>query len=246
MNFDHLVILYIVPSNPCRMKNSYLPKLVSLTFIFVMAVALSCTDHTEPDPQTGCKLVDGTPRLYLCEFEILKVEFCNKLNINDIFGTVMPGHPDITLPVSLAWSSFHPSPGFVDATFKVKIHVKRISNPAFDVFYQYIMPKIIRVLPVGPDAFDISSFPPVFPPLPVRLDMPVGDTSIVIADASYHAREQVLPPLNKPVYSEISGNVLFLIYNMTTAKVLANAPNNYPTILDVAESHIALNPTLVE
>lgn len=228
------------------MKFLYRPKLASLIFIFAAALAVSCTDHTEPDPQTGCKLVDGTARLYQCEFEILKVEFCNRLNINDIFGTVMPGHPDITLPVGLAWSSFHPSPGFIDATYKVKIHVRRISNPAFDVSYQYVMPKIIRVLPVGSDAFDISSFPPVFPPLPVRLDMAVGDTSIVIADASYHAREQVLPPLNVPVYSEISGNVLFIIYNMATASALANAPNNYPTILDVAESHIALNPNLVE
>jgi hypothetical protein len=228
------------------MKHSCLSQLVSFTFVIAAAIAVSCTDHTEPDPLTGCKLVDGTPRLYPCEFEILKVEFCNKLNVSDIFGTVMPGHPDISLPVSRAWSSFHPSPGFIDATFKVKIHVKRISNPAFDVSYQYVMPKIIRVLPVGSDAFDISSFPPVFPPLPVRLDMAVGDTSVVIADASYHAREQVLPPLNIPVYSEISGNVLFLIYNMVTAGALAGPPNNYPTILDVAESHIAINPTLVE
>ncbi len=228
------------------MKYPYLPKLASLTFIIAAAIAVSCTDHNEPEPQTGCKLVDGAPRLYPCEFEILKVEFCKKLDVNEIFGTVIPENPDITLPLSQAWSSFHPSPGFVDVSFKVKIHVKRISSPSFDVFYQYFMPKTIRVLPVGPGSFDISSFPPVFPPLPVRLDMAIGETSVVIADASYHAREQVLPSSYKAVYSDISGNVLFLIYNMATASALANAPNNYPTILDVAESHIAINPTLVE
>lgn len=228
------------------MKNIYLTKLASLTAIFGVAMAISCTDHTGPDPQTRCKLLDGTARLYPCEFEILRVEFCNQLNLSDIFGAVTPSNPDITLPIRYAWNSFHPSPGFIDATFKVKIYIRRVSNPSFNVSYQYVMPKIIRQLPVGPNGFDISSFPPVFPPQPVRLDMAVGDTSILFADASYHAREQILPPSNGAVYSDLSGNAVFLIYNMTTATALANTPNNYPTILDVAESHIAINPTLVE
>jgi hypothetical protein len=228
------------------MKKINLSKLLSLTTILVVAIVFSCTDHTEPDPQTGCKLVNGTARLYPCEFEILKVEFCNKLNITDIFGTVTPENPNITLPLSFAWSNFHPSPGYINATFKVKIHIKRISNPAFSTSYQYIMPKVIRQLPVDPNAFGISGFPPIFPPLPVELNMALNEISIVFADASYHASEQILPPLNKPVYSDVSGNVLYLIYNMATATALANTPNNYPTILDVAESHIAINPTLVE
>ncbi len=227
------------------MKSSQVLKSVLASAIFAIAAVLSCTDHTEPDPQTGCKLVSGAARLYPCEFEIQKVEFCNKLDVNDVFGTVTPGNPNITLPLAMAWSNFHPTPGTVDVTFKVKIHVKRISTPSFNSSYEYIMPKVIGLLPVSQQTFDIIHFPPVFPPVSVRFDMQVNQTSIVFADAFYHATEQSQGSGNF-LYTGISGNVLYLIYNMATATILAGSPNNYPTILDVAEAHIAVNPTLVQ
>lgn len=231
--------------NHFPMKSFPLFKLALASALLILAAALSCTDHNEPDPQTGCTLVSGAPRLYPCEFEIQKVEFCNKLDVNDVFGTITPGSPDITLPLAMAWNSFHPTPGTVDATFKVKIHIKRVSMPSFDSSNEYIMPKVTGVLPVSPQTFDISHFPPLFPPVPVRLDMQLNQTTVVFADAFYHATEQSQGS-GGLLYTNISGTVLYLIYNMATAAVLAGPPNNYPTILDVGEAHIAVNPTLVQ
>lgn len=211
--------------------------------------SLSCpapiTPNRSPVPGTNCTLVSGEQRFYPCEFEIVKVEFCNKLDINDVFAMVTPENSDVTLPLGMAWNSHHPTPGTVDATFKVKLHIKRISAPSFDSAYEYVIPEVTGLLPVSPQTFDASHFPPLFPPLPVRLDMAVNETSIVFKDAFYHATEQSSIP-GGTSYTQVSGNVLYLIYNMTTAAVLAAPPYSYPSILDLSEGHIAVNPTLVE
>lgn len=232
---------------PNRLVMTHAPffKTVFASALLGMAVVLSCTDHTDPEPTTNCALVSGAPRFFPCEFEIQKVEFCNKLNLNDIFATVTPDNPNITLPLAMAWNSFHPTPGSVDATFKVKLHIKRLSAPSFNNSFEYIIPKVIGQVPVTSQTFDISHFPPLFPPVPVELNMQVNQTTVIFADANYHATEESSPSGDLS-YTAISGNVMFLIYNLATASILVAAPHNYPTILDVSEGHIAINPTLVQ
>lgn len=227
------------------MTHAALFKTVFIAALLGMVVVLSCTDHTDPEPATNCTLVSGAPRLFPCEFEIQKVEFCNKLNVNDIFATVTGDNPNITLPLAMAWNSFHPTPGSVDATFKVKLHIKRISAPSFNSSFEYIIPKVIGQVPVTAQTFDISHFPPLFPPVPVELNMQVDQTLVIFADANYHATEKSSPS-GELSYTALSGNVMFLIYNMATASILAAEPHNYPTILDVSEGRIAINPTLVQ
>lgn len=221
-------------------------KIILCCAMIASAVVLSCTDHDIPDSGTACTRVDGTPRYYPCEFEILKAEFCNKLDINEIIATVTSGNQKVTLPVSAAWSYYHPSPGFADITYKIKLHIKRVSNPSFATSNQYIIPKTTGRIPDLSKFLEINQFPPVFPPLSTMLSMPVGETSVVILDAFYHAKENFQQPSNKTVYSDISGNIMYLIYNMKTAENLAGAPHSYQNILDIAESRIIIDPALTE
>lgn len=181
--------------------------LLKISFCFAMiasAVVLSCTDHDIPDPGTACTRVDGTPRYYPCEFEIVKAEFCNKLDINKIVATVTSENQKVTLPVSAAWRYYHPSPGFVDITYKIKLHIKRVSNPSFATSNQYIIPKTNGRISDLSKFLGINQFPPIFPPLPTMLSIPVGETSVVILDAFDHAKEDFQQPSNKAVYSDIS------------------------------------------
>ncbi len=51
---------------------------------------------------------------------------------------------------------------------------------------------------------------------------------------------------NKADYSDLTGNTAFLIYNMSAASILAASPHNYHHVFDLAESHIIIEPTIVE
>lgn len=223
-----------------------LSKIIFCCAMMASAVVLSCTDHDIADPGTTCTRVDGTPRDYPCEFEIVKAEFCNKLDINEIIATVTSTSQKVTLPVSAAWSYYHPSPGFADITYKIKLHIKRVSNPSFTTSNQYIIPKTTGRISDLPKFLGINQFPPIFPPLPATLSMSIGETSVVILDAFYHAKEDFQQPSNKAVYSDILGNIMYLIYNMKTAENLAGPPHSYQNILDIAESHITIDTALTE
>ncbi|WP_439585642.1 hypothetical protein [Dyadobacter bucti] len=229
------------------MKIEQVLKLLPFTAILAIAVAISCTDHDIPDPDKQCERSDGTPRFYPCEFEIVKAEFAKGLTINDIFATITPQNTDVVLPMQFAWYRFSQNPNTIDVTFKVKLHVKRIANASVQASSGYILDK-----PTGRPAtiaslYSTTVFPPLHPQVPIELQLlPLGQTAVVISDAAYHISVEYLPPLNTPVYTNFTGNVLYAFHNIETTKTLIATPHNYSLGVDASEAHIVINPTLTE
>lgn len=213
--------------------------------IGLSAGVLSCTDHNIENPETSCIRVDGSPRFYPCEFEFVKAEFTNKLNRNEVVATVTPKNRKVNIPVNAAWSYYHPSPGYADITFKVLLHIKRVSNPSVSSSNQYVIPFLNSGTTNMDAQFALYQFPPVFPPVSQMISIANGETFITAVDAFYHVKESLLPG-NKAVYSDLTGNTAFLIYNMSAASILAATPHNYHHVFDLAESHIIIEPTIVE
>ena len=230
------------------MKTIHLLKLTTFSILLIAASILACTDHVIPDPGSNCALINGSPRSYPCEFEITKAEFCKGLEVNNIIGTVAQDHPDITLPFKDAWFNFSPLPSAKNVTYKVKLHIKRIANPSVKALEGYIIDGI-KGTPT--DVLDriLGEFPlPVLhPQVPLDLpDLKIGDSTVFITDAEYHIELSYLPPFNTPVYSNFTGNVLFLLHNISTSKTLIAPPHNYKIRTDLAEAHILIKPTFVD
>lgn len=230
------------------MKTICLLKSITVSALLVTASFLACTDHVIPDPESNCTLLNGSARLYSCEFEITKAEFCKGLAINDVFGTVTPEHPEITLPFENAWFNFSAVPNAKNVTYKVKLHIKRIANPSVNASEGYIVDK-----PKGTPANILNStagefpLPVLHPQVPTDLQsLPVGNSTVFITDAEYHIEVSYLVPFNTPVYSDFTGNVLFLLHNIATSKMLLVPPHNYKLRIDLAEAHILVRPTFVD
>ncbi|WAC13313.1 hypothetical protein [Dyadobacter pollutisoli] len=100
------------------MKIKQVLKLLPFTSILAIAVAISCTDHDIPNPDNQCERLDGTPRFYPCEFEIVKAEFAKGLTINDIFATITAQNTDVVLPMQFAWYRFSQNPNTIDSLSK--------------------------------------------------------------------------------------------------------------------------------
>jgi hypothetical protein len=229
------------------MKVKHLLKLLPLSAILATALALSCTDHEIPETDPICQLANGTPRFYPCEFEIVKAEFVKGLAINDIFATITPQHPDVVLPMQFSWSRLSPTPNTINVTFKVKLYVKRIANASVHASSGYILDKPTGIPSTIASLYSTAFFPPIHPQVPIELNaLPLGDTTVVISDAEYHIMVEYLPPLNTPVYTNFTGNVLYAFHNVETTKVLAAAPHHYLLGVDASEAHIVINPTLTD
>jgi len=230
------------------MKSTHLLKLVTFSTLLVVSTIISCTDHVTPEPGSNCTLRNGLPRFYSCEFEITKAEFIRGLDVNEIFGTVTKDHPDITLPFSYAWFNFSSVPNTKNVTYKVNLHIKRIANPSISASEGYIIDK-----PKGTAANILNSIvgefplPTLHPQIPFVLKNPlVGDSAEFITDAEFHIDVSYLPPFTTPVYTNYTGNVLFLLHNIATSKTLIAPPHNYTYRTDLAEAHILVNPTFVD
>jgi hypothetical protein len=113
-----------------------------LTYSFLVLV-LSCTDHELPVgnlPESKCKAVDGSDRLYPCEFLIEKITFLDKdgADLASVNGDAQ----------SLSVSRFRAQTNTYDgsaegqygaATFEVRIRLKRIASPSFPVNLGYLI-----------------------------------------------------------------------------------------------------------
>lgn len=213
--------------------------------MMISASILSCTDHAIENPETACVRTDGSPRYFPCEFKIVKAEF-TKFYIGDVIATVTPENRKVTLPVKFAFVNIRPSTGYADVTYKVILYIKRISNPSISSSNQYVIPYLTSVVSELDASVSAYRFTPAYPPLSNNISIAVGDTFRIAMDASYHVKEDLEPTTGKPVYSKPSGVIAYLIYNMKTAAALAAPPNNYQNVLDLAESHIIIEPTFVE
>ncbi|TLV02422.1 hypothetical protein [Dyadobacter luticola] len=215
--------------------------------ILLTALAISCADHDITEPESNCERADGTPRLYPCEFEIVKAEFAKGLTINDIFATITPQNPDVVLPMQFAWYRFSQNPNTIDITFKIKLYVKRIANASVHASSGYILDKPTGWPSTIASLYSTAFFPPLHPQVPIELlSLPLGETTVVISDAAYHIMVEYLPPLNTPVYTKFTGNVLYAFHNIETTKVLTAAPYDYSLGVDASEAHIVINPAITE
>ncbi|MCU7375717.1 hypothetical protein PEC18_34100 [Paucibacter sp. O1-1] len=95
--------------------------------------------------------------------------------------------------------------------------------------------------------YSTAIFPSLHPQVPIELQsLPFGQTAVVISDAAYHITVEYLPPLDTPVYTNFTGNVLYAFHNIETSKILIAAPHNYSLGVDASEAHIVINPTLIQ
>lgn len=109
-------------------------KTSALAAIFLLVVILSCTDHSNPDtgnPGQACTRENGSARFYNCEFEIVKIDFMRQSSNDASFATITPSSHDIVLPRSLAYLYQPSSGGGAEILYKIRLHIKRIAEPAF-------------------------------------------------------------------------------------------------------------------
>lgn len=213
--------------------------------VILAAAVLSCTDHQVDPPDTACARLDGSPRYYPCEFQVVKAEFTRGF-LGEVIATATPENRKVTLPVSAAFVNIRPQTGYADVTYKVKLYIKRISTPSISSGQQYVIPYVSAVVSNLDASIQANQFPPLFPPLSTLISIPVGEIFVLAKDASYRVKEDFEQPGGKPVYTNPSGVVAYLVYNMQAANTLAAAPHNYESILDLAEGHIIVEPAFVE
>lgn len=225
------------------MKKHYLLKLGALSAILALATTLSCTDHTNPDPEpvAGCQTVAGTPRAFPCEFKILKVEFLRKTSATDVFATVTPGNPDIKLPASEAKiSGYGSGKSYIFMTFNVRVHVQRVAAPSFQPSVGYELLAYTYDPPLTDDNLGSSYQPPLNPPNAHAFAMPIGATEVKSMEFSYSF------DLESPWRRQISGANLVSVVNNTTAGKLLEAPYSYQLLRDIFEANLYIKASLWE
>lgn len=224
------------------MKKHYRLKLGAFSAILALATALSCTDHVDPDPEPepACLTVAGTPRAFPCEFKILKVEFLRKTSTTDVFATITPGNPDVRLPASEAKTSGYGSGGsYVFMMFNVRVHIQRITAPAFPPSVGYEIYAFAYDPPLTED--NVGSFvPPLNPANPHAFAMPIGGTEVKSTEFLYSF------DLEDPGRRQITGVNLVSISNNTTARKLLEAPYSYQLLRDIFETKFYIKATLWE
>lgn len=210
----------------------------------LLALALSCTDHTVPelpdDPKSACVKVNGMPRTYPCEFEIQKLTFYGK--DNSIIGEVTAGSPTITLVRSKAKMDSNPGASTLGQvgvlTFDVKATVKRLANPSFPVSAGYLLvysshPSGILALTTPGESAVTGS--------PVAISVPVGASTEIPFELSSRYQMQDVMGSVKP--RSFLGLTAFLLYNDVTSASLDGHPS---FIADVAESSLKITTTVTE
>lgn len=117
---------------------------ISTTFLYsVLLIALSCADHEVPSgnlPESKCKTVDGTDRMYPCEFSIEKITFLGAGG--ESVGTVTGSEQVLLLPRSMAKGDSYAGNAAGQmgiATFGVRMTLKRIASPSFPVDEGYLI-----------------------------------------------------------------------------------------------------------
>ncbi|GGM95331.1 hypothetical protein GCM10010967_30940 [Dyadobacter beijingensis] len=155
----------------------------------LFTLALSCTDHDVPAnlPESACTAIDGSPRLYPCEFLIESITFLAKdgTDLATVTGSMqMASLSRFQAKVNTNTGNVVGSMGA--ATYDVRIRVKRIASPSFPVNVGYLVGythngagKAILHTPSFPgDTYgERTKFGP-----PVTLDMAIGETRDIFVE----------------------------------------------------------------
>lgn len=166
-----------------KTSHGYFSAVFSVSVFLIFTLAFSCTDHDVPVnlPESECTAVDGSPRLYPCEFVIESITFLGKDGVD--LGMVTGSLQNIGLSRFLAKSNTNT--GSVvgttgAASFDLRMRIKRVASPSFPVAVGYLLGythngagKMILHTPSFPgdtygERSKIGS--------PLTLDMPIGDS----------------------------------------------------------------------
>lgn len=203
--------------------------------MLIMAVALSCTDHVNPEEpgQSNCSRVDGSPRLYPCEFEIVQIDVMRGSSNTDVYATLTPGNHNVHLLNTLAFSYVKTGTTTATLEYKIRLHVKRIANPAFPTPTGYWISESV----LGGEPDDPSLLRPnryyAAPPL----NMAIGETSLVFSRLTYGTGDGLL---------DIQPTMVS-IQNPVTYQKLADPPNNYALVRDRSEAfYLPINATYTD
>ncbi|MCF0074102.1 hypothetical protein LZD49_26705 [Dyadobacter sp. CY261] len=226
-----------------RSNTIYVRTLFALIYS-LLAVALSCTDHEVPgipnDPESACLKINGSPRLYPCEFKIEKLTFYAK--DNSVLGEVTPGSPAIALSRSKAKMDSNPGASTAgqigSLIFDVKATVKRLASPSFPVSAGYLLVYSSHVS--GPLALTTPGESAVTGS-PVAISIPVGATTEITFELP--SRYELYNTMSGVKPKAFLGLTAFLIYNDATSAALDEHPS---LIGDVAESYIRITTTVGE
>lgn len=231
------------------MKTRALVKIAAMSAVLITAMAFSCQDHHIPDPVIHCERVDGSPRAFPCEFEIVKLEFLRGTT-NQVVSTFLPGDTTVALPINASqayfWLSMHSS---VYLQYRVRVHVKRIAAASSQPVggYELVYYRMAPIVPGYPPVYDdIISAPgavqsagntlPLSPAKrPVNFDMPVGETRTAELLVTLGFDYEMLGG----VYS---GEMVIGVVNNTTALKLFGAPYNYNRGRDIQEARLSFVP----
>jgi hypothetical protein len=200
----------------------------------VLALAVSCSDHDVPAsnlPESKCKNVDGSDRMYPCEFSIEKITFLGAGGAEA--GTVTGSNQALALPRSLAKTDTYMGneQGKIGvATFGVKITLKRIASPSFPVNEGYLIgfthntsgAKILHTSIDGGTYGERDKFGP-----PVALNMAIGENMDVEYEMVFPYRLENAGSAVVPV-TVFSSTSFFVDNDVTTLKLpRTTVPYNY-------------------
>jgi len=211
------------------MKHCSLIKIVTLSVIFLTAMAFSCQDHNvpDPDPVSKCNRVDGTPRALPCEFEVTRVEFF-KTNTKEIIETIDSQHLQGGLIRGNA-AKVQPLTGHdgeVFLVFNTKVYVKRIANSPSTSWNKYRVAQF--KLGKHPEHGDIINLP-----IQWTNDLAyfqeisswaIGETKTFEIGVGFES------------YPEENIDIYCSIINYNAWEMLVAPPYNYELVRDVAEA----------
>ncbi|MCF0049025.1 hypothetical protein MUK70_04105 [Dyadobacter chenwenxiniae] len=200
----------------------------------VLAIAVSCSDHEVPVgnlPESKCKNVDGSDRMYPCEFSIEKITFQGEGGA--VAGTVTGSNQVLALPRSLAKTDSYTGSeeGKIGiAKFGVKITLKRIASPSFPVNEGYLIgfthntsgAKILHTSTGGGTYGEREKMGP-----PVALNMAIGENMDVEYEMTFPYRLEKSGSEVVPI-TQFSSTSFFVDNDVTTLKLpRATVPYNY-------------------
>lgn len=210
----------------------------------LFTLALSCTDHQIPDnlPESKCKAVDGSDRLYPCEFIIEKITFLAK-DGSDL-GFVTGSLQNLGLSRFQAKSNTYLGSavgGIGAATFDIRITLKRVANPSFPVNEGYLLGythntsgKLILHTPsfLGDTYGERTKFGSTF-----TLNMAIGESRDVVVDMVFPYRMEDLGPAGIKPVTVFSSTSFFIDNDVTTLK-FARTLTPYNSVGSVVEAYI--------
>ncbi|GAB4002017.1 hypothetical protein GCM10028807_59650 [Spirosoma daeguense] len=102
------------------------------TILFTLLIASLLSSRPDldavPPVPVPCKMSNGQPRLFPCEFQIQTLYFLGKNQ--EVVGKITPTNTTVSLPKSKAVKTIH-STGSDSYTYNVSLDFKRINTPSF-------------------------------------------------------------------------------------------------------------------